>query len=289
MGLLERVRDDEVLLSDGAVGTYLQGKGLAIGRAPESWNLTHAEVVQQMAADYFAVGSDLVATNSFGGNTFRLAHQGLSGRAEEVNRAAAELARAATPECGTVVGSIGPTGEFLEPLGLVSEDEMTRAFCRQMESLALGGVDAFCIETMTALEEATVAVKAAVGFGLPVLATMTFDRGPKGFVTSMGVTASRAAEGLADAGADIIGSNCGSGIEQIVEIIREIGKASDLPLIVQSNAGLPELEDGVAVYTESPEQMAGHCKELVEAGARIIGGCCGTGPRHIDAMARVLK
>jgi 5-methyltetrahydrofolate--homocysteine methyltransferase len=289
MGLLERVSNGEVLMSDGAAGTYLQGKGLAIGQAPESWNLTHPNVVRQMAVDYFAAGSDLVAANSFGGNTFRLAHQGLSGQAEELNRTAAELARSAAPENGIVVGSIGPTGEFLEPLGSVSEDEMTRAFSRQMESLATAGVDAFCIETMTALEEATVAIKAAVGFGLPVLATMTFDRGPKGFATSMGVTAARAAEGLTDAGAGVIGSNCGSGIEPMVEIIREIGKASDLPLMVQSNAGLPVLEDGVAVYTESPEQMAGHCKELVEAGARIIGGCCGTGPGHIDAMARALK
>ena len=289
MGLLERIREGEVLLSDGAVGTYLQGKGLAIGDAPETWNLSHPDVVRQMAADYFAAGSDLMATNSFGGNSFRLGHQGLEEHLEEVNQTAAALARSAAPEGGLVMGSIGPTGEFLEPLGSVSPGEMYEAFSRQMEALVIGGADAFCIETMPALDEATLAVKAAATLGLPVLATMTFDIGPKGFATSMGVTVETAAEGLAEAGADVIGSNCGSGIEQMVEIARALGKASQLPLIIQSNAGLPELEDGVAVYKELPEHMASHCAELVEAGAGIIGGCCGTTPQHIEAMAEVIK
>jgi 5-methyltetrahydrofolate--homocysteine methyltransferase len=288
MGFLERIRQGEVLLLDGAAGTYLQGKGLAIGQAPETWNLTHPDVVCQMAVDYFAAGSDLVCTNTFGGNRLRLSHQDMAQQVEEVNRTAVELARSGTPGDGMVVGSIGPTGTFLEPLGTISEKEMTEVFHSQMEALAKAGVDAFCIETMTALDEASLAIKAAASFGLPVLANMTFDAGPKGFATAMGVTVDQAVDGMMAAGADMIGSNCGSGIAQMVEIAGALGRVSDLPVMVQSNAGLPELREGVAVYTETPQQMAGYCKGLVEAGVSMIGGCCGTGPDHISAMENKL-
>ncbi len=238
-GLLERLAEGAVLVGDGATGTYLQGKGLEVGEAPEIWTLSHPDVVRQMAADYFAAGSDLVETNTFGGNRFRLKHVGLEGRVREVNLKAVELAKSTTPPGGLVIGSIGPVGEFLAPLGTVTPEELLEAFSVQAEALAEGGVDALCVETMTALEEAQIAVRAAQATGLPVMATMTFDEGPRGFATSMGVTIEQAVRGLAEVGADVVGTNCGSGVEQMIRIVQEMGRLTPLPILVQSNAGLP--------------------------------------------------
>ncbi|MDA0747125.1 MAG: homocysteine S-methyltransferase family protein [bacterium] len=288
-GLLERLAEGAVLVGDGATGTYLQGKGLEVGEAPEIWTLSHPDVVRQMAADYFAAGSDLVETNTFGGNRFRLKHVGLEGRVREVNLKAVELAKSTTPPGGLVIGSIGPVGEFLAPLGTVTPEELLEAFSVQAEALAEGGVDALCVETMTALEEAQIAVRAAQATGLPVMATMTFDEGPRGFATSMGVTIEQAVRGLAEVGADVVGTNCGSGVEQMIRIVQEMGRLTPLPILVQSNAGLPVMEGDQVVYPEGPEGMAARCGEFLEAGARMIGGCCGTGPAHVSAMAKTIR
>ena len=289
-GLLERLAAGEVLVGDGATGTYLQGKGLGIGEPPETWNLSHPEAVQEMAAAYLSAGSDLVETNTFGGNRFRLRHAGLEERVVEVNRTAAGLARAAASEYGLVVGSMGPTGEMLEPLGLATPDALTQAFSEQAAALAEGGVDALCVETMTALEEAILAIEAAKATtGLPVMATMTFDLGPKGFATSMGVRIGQAVEGLLGAGADVVGTNCGCGVDQMVGIVKEMGTHTEVPILVQPNAGLPILKDGEPFYPESPEEMAARYAEMVAAGARVLGGCCGTGPAHISAIVAAVK
>ena len=289
-GLMERLAAGDILLGDGATGTYLQGKGLEVGEAPEAWNFSHADVVRGMAADYFAAGSDLVETNTFGGNAFRLGRIGLGDRVAEVNHTAAELARSAATGGRLVVGSIGPTGEFLIPLGEHTPEAFYEAFAEQAAALAKGGVDAFCVETMTALDEAVIAVRAARETTvLPVMVSMTFDEGPRGFATSMGVSIRDAVRGLAEAGADVVGTNCGNGSEKMVPIVREIGTLTDLPILVQSNAGLPVMEDGQVVYPETPEEMAGRCANLISGGARVLGGCCGTGPAHIAAMAQAIR
>ena len=288
-GLLERLNAGEILVSDGATGTYLQGKGLGIGVAPETWNLSHPDVVRGMARDYFEAGADLVETNTFGGNRYRLAHSGLEGEVVEINRTAAELARGGAPEGGLVVGSVGPTGEFLTPLGLVTPEELTEAYEEQVVALADAGVDGFCVETMTAMEEAALAIAAAASTGLPVVATMTFDKGSKGYATSMGVTIAQAVEGLREAGADVVGTNCGNGVAGMVEIVDEMGQEAGGPLIVQSNAGLPVMRDGQVVYEETPDAMATRYADLIRGGARILGGCCGTGPDHIRAFVEVAR
>ncbi|MEE8434287.1 MAG: homocysteine S-methyltransferase family protein [bacterium] len=284
--ILERLAQGEVLISDGASGTYLQQHGLEPGGCPEALNEAQPEIVKGMAAAFFEAGSDLVSTNSFGGSKFVLKNYGLAGRVRELNRLAAKHARGEAPAGCFVVGSLGPSGEFLEPLGSVSEDEMVEAFHEQIEALVEGGVDAVLIETMTALEEATLAVRTAREFsGLPVFCSMTFDKGPRGYFTMMGVTPTQAVAGLRDAGADVVGTNCGSGIVDVIAVFREMREADDGHLLVQSNAGIPIFQGGELVYPDSPEIMAEHYQTLLKEGVAIVGGCCGTGPGHIRSLA----
>jgi 5-methyltetrahydrofolate--homocysteine methyltransferase len=189
-----------------------------------------------------------------------------------------------------VAGSVGPTGEFLEPLGEVTEAEMYDAFVEQVTALEEGGADAIIVETMMALEEASLAVKAAKeNTDLVVIATMTFDKGPRGYFTMMGIDPSRAVKGLREAGADIVGANCGNGIDRMIEIAREMREATDGYLLVHSNAGMPSIEDGEVVYPETPEFMAERFKVLADIGVNIFGGCCGTTPAHIEALSRAVR
>ena len=289
--ILERLARGDTLISDGATGTYLQQNGLEPGGCPEEFNATRPDVVRGMAREYFAAGADMALTNSFGGSRFMLGKYGLERRAEEFNRLAAEHARSQAPPGGFVVGSVGPTGEFLEPLGELSESEMLDAFDEQIAALVSGGVDAVVVETMTALEEARLAVQAARRHpALTAMATMTFDKGPRGFFTMMGVTPERAVGELQDAGAHIVGANCGNGIEVMLELARELRGAADGALLVHSNAGIPAVRRGEIVYPESPEYMAARFKTLVdELGVNIVGGCCGTHPGHIRALAVALR
>ena len=286
LSLLDRIAAGELLISDGATGTYLQGRGLEPGACPEEFNASHPEVVRGMAADYFAAGSDMVLTNSFGANRFMLKKYGHEDKVTELNRLAAQHARSQAGPGQFVVGSVGPTGEFLEPLGPVSREEMLDAFVEQVTALEEGGADAVVIETMSAVEEAALAVEAAKSnTSLVVMATMVFDRGPRGFFTMMGVTPERAVRELAAAGADVTGANCGNGIDVMVELAREMRQATDGPLLVHSNAGIPAYRGGVIVYPESPEYMAERFKTLADMGINILGGCCGTGPDHVRALA----
>ena len=288
--LLDRLALGELLVSDGATGTYLQARGLEPGGCPEDLNASRPELIEGMAADYFAAGSDMVLTNTFGGNKFMLKKYGHGNRVHELNMLAAQHARIAAPSGGYVVGSVGPTGEFLEPLGDVTESEMKEAFADQVLALEEGGADGILVETMTALEEASLAIRAVKeNTSLPVMASMTFDLGPRGYFTMMGVTIERASKGLREAGADVVGSNCGNGIERMVEIATGLRKATDLPLIVQSNAGIPAIEKGRIVYPETPDFMAENFQKLVDLGVDIVGGCCGTTPEHIGALVRSVR
>ena len=288
--ILERLARNETLISDGATGTYLQDHGLEPGGCPEEFNVSRPDVVKGMARSYFEAGSDMVLTNSFGGSRFMQKKYGYGDRVREFNRLAAQHARSQAPPGHHVVGSVGPTGEFLEPLGEVSESEMLDAFVEQITALEEGGADGVVIETMTAMEEATLAVKAAKeNTNLVVMATMVFDKGPRGFFTMMGVTPEQAVKGLREAGADIVGINCGNGIEVMTELARQIRQATDGYMLVHSNAGIPSIQNGQIVYPESPEFMVERFKTLADMGINIIGGCCGTGPDHIRALAQALR
>jgi len=285
--ILERLKDGEVLVADGAMGTMLQERGLKPGECPEALNLSRPELLEEVARLYLEAGAEIVQTNTFGGSPLKLALYGLAERTEEVNRKAVEAARRAVGDRAYVSASCGPTGRILKAMGGDTEPgEVLEAYVRQVQALVEGGADLLCVETMTDLEEASLAVRAAksVSPSTPVMATMTFDRTKRGFYTIMGVDVARAAEGLRKAGADIVGSNCGNGIDNMIEIARAFRKASSLPILVQSNAGMPEMKGGKAVYSETPELMASKVAELVAAGAGIIGGCCGTTPAHIAAI-----
>lgn len=287
--LLQRLEAGEILISDGATGTYLQQNGLEPGGCPEEFNDSHPEIVQQMAANYFNAGSDMVETNSFGCSRYMLSKYGHGERVEELNRKGAQLAKAAAPEGRFVLGSIGPTGEFLEPNGTATEAEMFAVFTEQARGLAAGGVDAICVETMSDMAETSLAIRATKeATGLPVIATLTYDKGPRGYFTMMGITPEGAAEQLVEAGADVVGSNCGIAIEDMIEIIRKMRSATDKPILTHVNAGIPKIENNEIVYPDTPEHMAAMMPQVVAAGANIIGGCCGTGPDHVRAFRRVL-
>ncbi|MEX0763035.1 MAG: homocysteine S-methyltransferase family protein [Dehalococcoidia bacterium] len=289
-GILERIAAGETLILDGATGTYLQNNGLEPGGCPEMFNLEHPAVIRQMAADYFAAGSDMVLTNSFGGSKFMLKKYGHGDRVNELNRLAAEHARSAAGPGQFVVGSVGPTGEFMEPLGTVSEQEMYEAFAEQITALEEGGADAVVIETQMALEEAALAVKVArENTKLTVMSTMVFDLGPRGYFTMMGITPEQAVEGLQAAGAHVVGTNCGNGIEKMIEIAGKMRAVTDGYLMVQSNAGIPSIKQGTICYPESPEFMAERYKKLAALPVQILGGCCGTGPDHIRALVEAVK
>ena len=289
--IADRIRDGELLLADGAWGTFLQKLGLVPGECPELWCLKRPQEVLSVASSYIEAGSDLVETNSFGGTRYKLEYFGLQEQVAEINRAAAEISRKAAGPNRHVIASMGPTGKMLL-MGDVTESELLEAFREQALALASGGADAVCIETMSAIDEACLAIRAAreVG-GLEILATFTFQQTVDGgYHTMMGVTPAEAARAATEAGSHIIGANCGQGMEQMVGIVRQMrAVASDVPIIVQANAGLPKNVNGVDVFPELPEVTAGWVPAVVQAGASIIGGCCGTTPEHIRAIGKVLK
>ena len=286
MSTVDQLLDSrKILIADGAWGTELAARGLQPGESPEGWAIYQPDAVLDVAQSYVDAGAEVILTNTFGGSRFKLAKCDLEDRVEEINRRAVELSKDAAGDDALVFASIGPTGEFMEPLGLVSEAEMVATFAEQVKAMVAGGADGLLVETMTDLGEAKAALQAAKQhFDGPVVVSMTFDKGPKGYATMMGVTPERAAEELQAASAEIVGSNCGHGIENMIEVITLMRGATDLPLWAKPNAGMPKLVDGQTVFTQTPEETAAHFEALVEAGARIVGGCCGTTPEHIRAL-----
>jgi len=288
-GILERLGRGEILVADGAFGTQLQQRGLPSGHCPEEFNVSHPEVVQAIYRDYYTAGSDFVSTASFGGTRPRLAAHGAGDRVREFSCKAAELARAVCPAGRFVAGSIGPTGELLEPFGLFSEREAYDVFAEQAAALAEGGVDFIIIETMMAGQEAQIAVRAAKeATRLPVAATMTFEGKNDQYRTSWGVSIQEAADSLTQAGAEMVGANCGLGFDQMLNIVKQMRPVTPLPIVAQANAGLPQWIDGRTVYTETPETMAPKIEALLQAGVNIIGGCCGTTPAHIAKVREIV-
>lgn len=287
----ERIKNGEVLVSDGAWGTFLQKMGLEPGECPESWNIKFPEKVLSIAQSYIDAGSDIIETNSFGGTSFKLEHYGLHNQVYEINKAAAEISRKAAGSDKYVMGSIGPTGKMIV-MGDVSYDQLYEAFKKQAVGLADGGVDAIVIETMSDLEESKAAIRACCeNTNCEVICTMTFEKSPEGeFYTMMGVSPADMVNQVVADGASIIGANCGNGIENMIGIAKEIRKANaEVPLLIHANAGSPIYENGETLFLESPEQMAGFVDKLINAGANIIGGCCGTTPEHIRQIAENVR
>lgn len=282
--LLDKLAEKSVLISDGAWGTMLQGAGMTPDDCPEEWNLSHADAVQAVAKAYADAGSDLILTNTFGGSSLKLKKMGHGEQVVELNAAGAKNSLAAD---GVIVaGSVGPTGEFLYPLGTLKEEELEAVFTEQIGAMLDAGLRVICVETMAAVEEAACAVRAAKKLDptVDVIVTFTFDDTPNGFRTMMGVNPEKVVEVLVEAGADVLGSNCGNGIEAMIRITEDFRKFTDLPILIHANAGVPELIDGQTVFRQSPEDFSAKVAELVAAGANIIGGCCGSTPAHIAAM-----
>jgi 5-methyltetrahydrofolate--homocysteine methyltransferase len=288
--LMDRLTQGETLVSDGAWGTLLQSMGLQTGESPESWNLTHPDKVRSVAQQYVEAGSDIVLTNSFGGSRFKLERYGLSEKMADINRTAAALSREAAGD-RHVLGSIGPTGKMLI-MGEVTETEWIEAFGLQARALTEGGAEGVCIETMSALDEALCAIQGVHETTDCIIAcTFTFERTQQGeYRTLMGVSPAEMAEAVLKAGADIIGTNCGNGMQRMVDIVHEL-RAVDgrVPVLVHANAGMPVLKEGKTVFPESPDETASWVAALRDAGANIIGGCCGTTPAHIRAIVQALK
>ncbi len=287
----ERILSGEILISDGAWGTMLHSKGLKMGECPEKWNIEHRADVLDIAKSYVSAGADMIETNSFGGNKFKLEYFGLGNKVIEINKAAAEISREAAGDRIYILGSVGPTGKILMT-GDISLDELYSCFQEQMVALESGGADVILIETMFDLEEAICGIKAAKeNTKCEVMCTMTFEvNNNMEFHTMMGTTPEVAAESLMEAGVDIIGSNCGNGIENMVRIANKIRKVDNMiPILIQANAGLPFIKNDKTVFPETPEFTAKWVDSLINAGASIIGGCCGTTPEHIREIAGVVK
>ena len=284
--IADAVKAGKVLISDGAWGTFLHKKGLKPGECPELWCVDKPDEVADIAKSYADAGADMVETDSFGGSCYKLEHYGLGGRAAEINEAAARASRKGAGKDRWVIASIGPTGKMLVTEE-VTEQEMYDAFKVQAIALAKGGADAVCIETMSDIEEAALAVKATKkNTKLEVICTFSFERTVRGdYRTMMGVSPADAVKAMVKAGADIVGTNCGNGIERMIEIVKEMRKVDKtIPILVHANAGLPQNVNGKDVFPETPEDMAKQVPGLVKAGANIIGGCCGTTPAHIKAI-----
>jgi 5-methyltetrahydrofolate--homocysteine methyltransferase len=285
-GLLDRLRAGDVLVGDGAWGTQLMARGLEPGESPESVNLANPAALIEIATLYVEAGAELITTNTFGGSPHKLAAYGLADRTEEINRMAVETLKQVVAGRAFISGSVGPTGAIVRPYGDTDPEVLAEGFRRQTAALIEAGADVICVETMIDLTEARLAIEAARAHSasIPIIATMTFDVTPRGYFTMMGSSVEQVCAGLVEAGANVIGSNCGNGSDRMVEIAREFSTHATVPVAIQSNAGLPEHRDGELVYPESPEFMAARVGDLIDLGVRIIGGCCGTGPEHIAAI-----
>jgi 5-methyltetrahydrofolate--homocysteine methyltransferase len=286
--VLQELMTHAPVVTDGALGTQLMARGLLPGECPDSWNLSHPVEVEEVGRRYVESGSEILLTNTFRANRVALETYGLAGKLEEINLAGVEIARRAASHSAYVFASLGPSGKMLMT-GEVSEADVTKAFEEQVNILALAGVDGFAIETMTDVAEAKLAVAQAGKTGLPVVASMVFDSGKEKDRTMMGVAPERAAGELTAAGADVIGANCGQGIAAYVSICQRLHAATDRPIWIKPNAGLPEIVEGKAVYRTTPEAFAAFVPALIQAGASFIGGCCGTGPEFIWATVETLR
>lgn len=288
MNLLEKLKEKTILF-DGAVGTMLMDSGHVSTRSPILLNLEQADLVADLHKQYFNAGSDVVHANTFGGNSLKLAAEGLEGQLEPLNREGVRLAQSACPAGRFVAGDMGPCGKMLKPLGDVTLEDMQENFFRQANVLIDAGVDLIAIETMYSLEEALAAVSAVRKAGdILLLASITFNQTQNGFFTMMGEDIARSTSALEDAGVDIIGANCTLNSSDSVGLTTELRAATAKPIIIQPNAGQPVTHKGLTYYEQSSSEFAADARKIKDAGADMIGGCCGTTPEFMREVAAVL-
>jgi 5-methyltetrahydrofolate--homocysteine methyltransferase len=285
---LDRIQSGEKLVADGATGSNLQKRGLSMGVASERWVLENPEQILRLHSDFISAGSDIILTCTFGGSSIRLEQSGLADKIVEINTRAVELARQAAGDKVYVAGSVGPLGHLLKPLGPVEEEDAFKAFQQQIQTLDAAGVDLLVIETQFDLAEAGIAIKAAHSVSkLPLVCSFSYDRGTR---TMMGVKPSQAGQELTEAGVDLIGINCGRSLNENLSALQMLRKSTDLPIWFKPNAGSPGLDDqGKPVYSLKPEEMGAEVSKWLAEGASVVGGCCGTSPEHLAAIASEVK
>ncbi|MGE5838580.1 MAG: homocysteine S-methyltransferase family protein [Deltaproteobacteria bacterium] len=284
-----KLAEKRTVIFDGAMGTMLMAAGLKAGESPELWNLEKPSLVTDIHRQYYEAGSDAVHTNTFGANVIKLGERNLADRMEAMNVEGAVLARKACPAGKFVAGDIGPTGKLIKPLGDLVIEEAEEAFFRQAQALLKGGADLISIETMFSLEEALAALRAAKRLGhTPVIVALTFNRTKKGFFTMMGEGVNQAVSAFEKAGADVIATNCSLGSKDMIDLARALRAATKKPILIQPNAGKPITQKGVTSYQQTPLEFAQDGREIRNSGAEMIGGCCGTNPEFIRALAQAL-
>ena len=296
VSLREKIKQDLFLL-DGAMGTQLLARGIEVGKCNDYLNIELPDVVSDIHRSYFEAGSDAVITNTFGANKYALRRHGFAEEVIKINKAGAQIARRVAGQDKYVLGDIGPSGDFLEPLGGLKAQDLNEAYVQQANALVDGGVDGLIIETMTAIEEAAVAIEAvkSIVSDLPVFASMSFDKAGNDFKTMMGVDVEAAVEKIVSLEIDAVGFNCGTiSLEGYIELAEKFVSAvramsADVIIYAEPNAGKPELVDNQAVYRVSPEDFAAAIEKIYTAGVNVLGGCCGTSPAHIRATADKLK
>ncbi|MBT5539708.1 MAG: methionine synthase [Candidatus Marinimicrobia bacterium] len=284
------LKPGNVLVADGAMGTMLFKAGLKSGECPELLNLEKPEIPADVARQYFNAGSHIIFTNTFGASPVKLADFGLADKAVEINSEAVRIVRKVVGDKAFIAGSCGPSGKMLQPYGESKPDELFSSFKIQAEALINAGADIICIETMSDIQEALLALKAtrSISASFPVMVTLTYDKTARGFFTFMGVDINTTITKLENEGVDVIGSNCGNGFENMVEIAKQFKKLTSIPLLIQANAGQPRLTGDGLIYDETPDFFAENTRKLIDIGVSIIGGCCGTTPAHISAIRQVI-
>ncbi len=286
---VERLNSAQILVLDGATGTNLQQRGLPTGTPSDLWVIDHPEAVQQLHRDFVQAGSDIILTNTFGSTRLHLERAGLGDRFEHTNQRAVELARQAVQGTAVLVGgSIGPLGEMLAPFGTLAESDAEAMFAEQARLLSAAGVDLLVIETQFDMNEAKAALRGArSATDLPLVCSFSYDRGTR---TMMGVKPSQVAKELADVGLAAVGINCGRSLEDNLKALQELRQVTDLPIWFKPNAGLPVTDDdGRSYYSVTPQMMGAQVAGWIEAGAKLVGGCCGTSPEHLKAIAQAAR
>ncbi len=287
--LFMRLVKDRIVFFDGAMGTMLLEAGLKPGAVPEMWNLENPDLIADIHRQYFDAGADVVHTNTFGGSTLKLSIKGHADQMEAINLAAVQLARRVCPENAFVAGDIGPTGKMLKPMGEATFETLEESFFLQASALIKGGADIISIETMFSLDEAIAALKGAKRAGnIPVIAGITYNKTPNGFFTMMGETIEQCAATLVESGADAVASNCTLGSNDIIELTRELRKATTKPILIQPNAGNPISKDDIIIYKQTPLEFADDIKRVVDEGADMVGGCCGTNAAFVKEIVRIV-
>ena len=280
---------NRIVFFDGAMGTMLLEAGLQPGGVPEIWNLEKPDVVMGIYQQYFDAGADVIHTNTFGGSTLKLNIKGYADQMEAINLAGVQLARRVCPDGAFVAGDIGPTGKMLKPMGEATFEALEEAFFLQASVLIKGGADLISIETMFSLDEATAALKAAKKAGdIPVIASITYNKTPHGYFTIMGETIEQCVATLSEHGADVIASNCTLGSGDIIGLMRELRKATTKPVLIQPNAGKPIPTDDIIIYQQTPSEFASDIKRIIDEGADMVGGCCGTNAVFIEEIVRTI-